>query len=202
MLLAASAGVLRAGDFNGDRKTDVFDYDPITGAWSIAFAGAGGTNGIFAPRRSPIALELDGDGRTDLALVDPITGEIQLCSPTALPMCPLTVFAPAGAALYPLDADGNGRADLLAYVPATGQVQFLLSGIGGGIGPVDADVTVLDVDGDRRSDLLFYNAATGAATVAVNRATGFTLTSFTAGAGLTLRRARTLRRSSRRPDCL
>ena len=42
-LLAASAGVLRAGDFNGDRKTDVFDYDPITGAWSIAFAGAGGT---------------------------------------------------------------------------------------------------------------------------------------------------------------
>ena len=66
----------------------------------------------------------------------------------------------------------------LAYVPATGQVQFLLSGSGGGIGPVDADVTVLDVDGDRRSDLLFYNAATGAATVAVNRATGFTLASF------------------------
>ena len=189
-LLAASAGVVRAGDFNGDRKTDLFDYDPITGAWSIAFAGAGGTNGTFAPRRSPIALELDGDGRTDLALVDPVSGEIQLCSPTALPMCPLTVFAPAGAAIHPLDADGNGRADLLAYVPATGQVQLLLSGSGGGVGPVDADVTVLDVDGDRRSDVLFYNAATGAATVAVNRVTGLTLTSYPIGAGLRLRPAR------------
>jgi uncharacterized protein len=189
-LLAASTGVLRAGDFNGDRKTDVFEYDPITGAWNISLAGAGGMNGMFAPRRSPIALELDGDGRTDLALVDPVTGEIQLCAPAALPMCPLTVFAPAGAAIHPLDADGNGRADLLAYVPATGQVQFLLSGSGGGVGPVDADVTVLDVDGDRRSDLLFYNAVTGAATVAVNRVTGFTLTSSTAAAGLTIRRAR------------
>ena len=190
VLLAASAGVLRAGDFNGDHKTDIFEYDPITGAWSIAFAGAGGMSSVFAPRRSPIALELDGDGRTDLALVDPITGEIQLCSPSVLPMCSLIVFAPAGAALYPLDADGNGRADLLAYVPATGQVQLLLSGGGGGVGPVDADVTVLDVDGDRRSDLLFYNAVTGAATVAVNRVNGVTLTSYTVGAGLTLRPAR------------
>ena len=202
VLLAASAGVLRAGDFNGDRKTDVFDYDPITGAWSIALAGGGGTNGMFAPRRSPIALELDGDGRTDLALVDPITGEIQLCSPTALPMCPLTVFAPAGAAIYPLDADGNRRADLLAYVPATGQVQFLLSGSGGGVGPVDADITMLDVDGDRRSDLLFYNAVTGAATVAVNRVTGVHADELYGRHRLDAAFRPALRRSARRPGCL
>jgi CSLREA domain-containing protein/uncharacterized repeat protein (TIGR01451 family) len=189
VFVTPSTGVLRAGDFNGDGRSDLFEYDPVTGVWSVALAGGGSLSGVVAARRSPITIELDGDGRTDLALVDPVTGEIQLCAATAFPVCALTLFAPAGAAIYPLDADGDGRGDLLAYVPATGQLQFLLSGATPALGPLDADITVLDVDGDRRSDLVFYNAVTGAATLSMIRSVGLASGSGMVGPGWTVRRA-------------
>jgi uncharacterized repeat protein (TIGR01451 family) len=190
VLVTPSAGVLRAGDFNGDGRSDLFEYDPVTGAWRVAMAGGGSLSGVGAARRSPITIELDGDGRTDLAMVDPVTGEIQLCAATAFPVCAVTLFAPPGAAIYPLDADGNGRGDLLAYVPASGQLQFFLSGVAATIGPSGADLTVADVNSDGRSDLIFVNSATGVATLAMNRPTGFTFGSATVGTGWTLRRVR------------
>jgi hypothetical protein len=117
----------------------------------------------------------------------PTSGTVTLTD--NVPVCALTLFAPAGAAIYPLDADGDGRGDLLAYVPATGQLQFLLSGASPALGPLDADITVLDVDGDRRSDLVFYNAVTGAATLSMIRSVGLASGSGMVGPGWTVRRA-------------
>ncbi len=75
VLLSESSGVLRAGDFNSDGRSDVLSYDPVSGAWNVTITGDGSFSGVVAARRSPLTIELDGDGRTDIALVDPTTGK-------------------------------------------------------------------------------------------------------------------------------
>ena len=72
------ATLVRASDFDADRKSDLTVYRPSTGAWfasrsstnftSFASYQWGSTNDI------PVPHDYDGDGRTDIAFYRPSTG--------------------------------------------------------------------------------------------------------------------------------
>ena len=71
---------LRKGDFNGDRRDDLFVYNPSTGAWTMVIMNADGTLGYFSGGWGTgwdvSVSEFNGDGKADLLLYKSSAGVV------------------------------------------------------------------------------------------------------------------------------
>lgn len=110
--------VPRAGDYDGDRDSDIAVWRPRTGVWYI--------KGIARvhwgqPGDIPVQADYDGDGRTDLAVWRPTTGVwwIRLRDGKVSAYR----WGTAGDVPYPIAnrcGSGPGRAALVVWRPSTG----------------------------------------------------------------------------------
>jgi hypothetical protein len=183
VVLRSFAGVLRGGDVNGDRRSDIISYDPATGAWSIELGGANVLNGTASARQSPLIVDVNGDRAADVVFHDAATGQVQPCAVAGGGLnCRAASAVGSSVSVIPFDLNGDGRGDLLTYQWATGAIGFLLGNAGGtfdasgqslGVA-ANRQLLVLDVNGDSRSDLIVSDPAGGATTLYVNGGGGFT----------------------------
>ena len=117
---------LRAGDYDGDRKTEFGTYAPATGVWSILKSGANYTTSMTVPWGGdptdvPVPGDYDGDGKTDVAVFRGSAGTwYVLKSSTGYTAGTTFTFGTAGDVPVPGDDDGEGITDL-AVSPSTGQ---------------------------------------------------------------------------------
>jgi hypothetical protein len=156
--------VLRAGDFNGDGRADVFAFDPATGAWQTALGDAQASLGVtraasFAPAANVYVVDLNRDGLSDVFLHDPASGAWQKCLSTAAGFSCEAGTWPAGWEVYPLRTKAAAAGDLLLYNRSSGAIQkatnratgFTLQAASVGAG---WDVFTADFDGDGNADLI------------------------------------------------
>jgi subtilisin-like proprotein convertase family protein len=135
-----------APDYDGDGRTDVAVYRPLTGEWFIAQSGssgalmqaAWGAPSSFNTGDIQVPADYDGDGITDLAVYRQTTGDWFIRRSSDLSLLQASFGAPSSFGLgdtpVPGDYDGDGQADIAIYRAATGQ-WFLRSsaGLGGTI---------------------------------------------------------------------
>ena len=179
----------RAGDQDGDGRSDITTYNVTSGVWTTLLSGRGfffSTSGTWGGTGHTAAPgDYDGDGRTDRGLYDGATGwwSIRLSRANFTTSITKNVGGP-GWAPVPGDYDGDGRTDLAVYNTSTGQwyglnsstnytTTFSISYGGTGWMPVPADY-----DGDGRIDIGVYEVTTGLWSVLLSS------TNFTTNLGL------------------
>jgi hypothetical protein len=176
----------RAGDFDGDGKTDITVYTAASGMW---YTLTSSSNYTAATNRSwggtsyaPVPGDYDGDGKTDYGLYSPLTGNwVVLLSGSGFTTTLTKSAGGTGWVTVPADYDGDGKTDIGVYNATTGQWYILLSGSGytttlskswGGSGYTAVPG---DFDGDGKTDLGVYNSTTGAWSVLLS-STSYTTT--------------------------
>ncbi len=166
------------GDFNGDGKSDVFSYDPQTGAWTEHLAdGATGAgfpithSNVWSPGWRIVAGALDGDSLTDLFVYNPDNGRWYQCFSTT----DGNIFRyygegwSSGWQIHPGDFNADGRTDIFVYNPDSGHWYVCLTNLSGdgfkqylfGSWSPGWEVHVTDFDGDSRADVFVFHPATG-----------------------------------------
>jgi hypothetical protein len=170
--------LLRAGDFDGDMRSEITVYNVTTGLWasltsSTGFTGA--TNRIWGG--SMIAPgDYDGDGRGDLVTFERtrssfeptsfyVTTSSTLFTKTiVLRMNDLGLSADPWVPA-PGDYDGDGKTDFVMYNPPTHSWVMRLSGEGYAFSRSfsygSGDAVPADYDGDGKTDVATYDGATG-----------------------------------------
>ncbi len=108
----------KAGDFDGDGRSDLFLFQPATGTF-IVRTQAGPSWYTFAiPGGFPALLDRDGDGRTDLCIWEPSSGKWWIRqssdSQTVTP-----VLGRAGDIPVPGDYYGSGHDEVAIFRPST-----------------------------------------------------------------------------------
>jgi hypothetical protein len=161
----------RAGDFDGDGRTDLTTYRPANGTWYVLKSSGGfKTQQVWFPWGSstdvPVQGDYDGDGKTDPAFFRPSTGQWQILYSSTNYTTSLTVpLGVTGDLPVPGDYDGDGKTDVAVYHPPTGQWQVRLSSTGETMTiawgwPTDLPVPG-DYDGDGKVDAAVYRPLTG-----------------------------------------
>lgn len=166
---ANDAYVPVAGDFDGDRRDDIFWYS-ATGAESVGYGGPGGS---FSPATTtamgagyqPIAGDFDGDGRDDVFWYAPGAGAEYVWYGRSDRRFDVKATLASNGTYEPYagDYDGDGRADLLWY-GAGSRPDYLWYGRsdrwfdGGTPFPVGGvyEPETGDLDGDGLDDILWY----------------------------------------------
>jgi hypothetical protein len=162
----------RAGDLDGDGRSEITVYNTSTGFWSSLTSasnyGAARNTQWGGAGYTVVPGDYDGDGKSDVGIYQTATGTwFVLLSSTGFATALTRSAGGAGWTPQPGDYDGDGRTDIVVYDTVTGQWYGLLSGSGytasisvnyGGAGyaPVAADF-----DGDGRIDIGVYRGATG-----------------------------------------
>ncbi len=184
--LAPSTGWTPIGikDVNGDGHTDLFWYNPTSGAVSAWLINGGRFTQSVLYGAMPVGQgwipagfeDFNGDGRADLLWYNAYTGAIAvwllsggsvLQSTQLGSLAPSTGWTPVGIK----DVNGDGRADLFWYNTNDGALAaWLINGgsvlqvVSYGAMPI-ADGWIPagfeDFNGDGRADLLWYNGYTG-----------------------------------------
>jgi uncharacterized repeat protein (TIGR03803 family) len=161
-----------AGDFDGDARSDLTVFRPMTGVWYVLQSSAGFGNAVAMswglPTDVPVPGDYDGDGRIDPAMYRPATGMWYVL--TSSSNYTNYIAEPWGVSTdspVPGDYDGDGRDDLAVYRSSTGvwfiklSAQNYTTNVSYQWG-LSTDVPVPgDYDGDGRADLGVYRPATG-----------------------------------------
>ena len=184
----AGAGIWATGwdlypaDFDGDGRTDLLFYNPVTGVFVKGFRDTADWFRFFgyawAPGWTPTIGDYNGDGRSDVFLYNRSSGRWFMCvSVTGQDDFHYTpgLWAP-GWKIAPADFDGDGRTDLFLYNnnpspdPNTGRWFRVMAQPDASFAYVQGDVrwgigwsiVTADFDADNRSDLFLYDRVNGA----------------------------------------
>ncbi|MFZ5597758.1 MAG: DUF2334 domain-containing protein [Bacillota bacterium] len=182
---ADSTAVPLAGDFNGDKKDDIFLFSPGRGT----LVPAENRDGTFICGSKPALVfsgmenaramvgDFNGDGLADLALHDPESGRIFLAFNKGgvfddIVWLEKNLFLTGqGVRVMAGDFNGDGACDFAAADSDFGRVNVLLGGQGPGaltnwstwlnmVEPLGArPILSSDVNGDGRCDLVVYDRA-------------------------------------------
>ena len=178
-----------AGDFDGDRRTDLAvanygsdDVSVLLGRRRRHLPGPGAVRGGDR-KRALVAGDLDGDGRTDLAVANYGSGDVSVLLGKGDGTFRDQVRYAAGdapSALVAGDFDGDGRTDLAVANYGSDDVSVLLGNGDGtfrdqvryaaGAGPLA--LVAGDLDGDGRTDLAVANYGSGDVSVLLGNGDG------------------------------
>ncbi|HQU84655.1 MAG TPA: VCBS repeat-containing protein [Pyrinomonadaceae bacterium] len=159
----APSGQTKILDFNGDRVSDIANWQSSNGQWS--YLANVNSNSFFWGNSfdKPVPGDYDGDGKTDAAVFRNDGNWYVLQSSTGS----LYALGFGFSTDIPISADydGDGKTDIAVYRPSTGDWHIWLMGpqqyrgIHWGISedlPVPADF-----DGDGKTDLAVFRPSTG-----------------------------------------
>jgi hypothetical protein len=173
-------------DYDGDGRSDVALYHPVSGQWEILPSSSNFASSISSQWGTdtdvPVPGDYDGDGRTNVAYYRPSTGQWSILPSSAEPAAALELMTGASSRIpVPADYDGDGSTDVGVYHSKTGLWQVFLSSTSFGdswtatLGR-QSDVPVAgDYDGDGQADPAVYQPATGAVTILLST-TGYVTT--------------------------
>lgn len=155
-----------SADFDGDFKTDLTVYRPLSQAWFTLRSSSGSLTATTfgAPGDIPASEDFDGDRKTDIAVFRPSNGNwYYLSSSTAT--FNVRSFGQDGDQPQPGDYDGDSKADLVVYRPSNNSWYMMTT--------LDPKFTVTpwgepgdvpapaDFDGDNKLDLAVFRPSTG-----------------------------------------
>jgi glucose/arabinose dehydrogenase len=166
--------VATKSDFNGDKKSDIAVWRPLTGVWWTINSSNGVTSAQpwgagFSPYNDvPVPGDYDGDGKTDVAVWRSSTGVWYVIRSSDGGVM-IRQWGATGDRPVPGDYDGDGRTDLAVWQPATGTWKMLLSSSGGaitrlwgaGLAPYNDVPVPADYDGDGVTDIGVWRSSTG-----------------------------------------
>lgn len=162
-----------AGDFDGDRRSDLAMWQPADGSWAYRSRGDSGDpswsfgHGLHGSAADIVAVarDYDGDHLTDSALYRRSTGSWSILeSSSTVPRARELEFGDAGDIAVPADYDGDGRADPAVYRQSDGTWRLLRSRDGFhevSFGTATDRPVPGDYDGDGYSDLAVFRPSTG-----------------------------------------
>ncbi|MBI4475543.1 MAG: VCBS repeat-containing protein [Acidobacteria bacterium] len=163
---------VKAADFNGDGRTDLFLYNGTTGRWFKAINNGANNFAYYTELTStgyhvaignfgPAGAVLD-----DVVFYNPTSGAWSKCISTGDGTAGFTCDSgswDAGWQVHPVDTNSDNITDL--YNSSTGQ-WFIIGGVslnivGSGTWSANWTVKSGDLNGDGRADIFLYNTATG-----------------------------------------
>jgi len=183
-----------AGDFNGDGRTDIALFNPLSGTWKVLASNGSGfdklTFGSWDPAANwttPLTGDFNGDGRTDLAARSLADGGWRVAlsdgSAFATSIWRRQRTSIAWEHLTAADFNGDGLTDIAVWNTRSGAWRVLQS-TGSRFtnsrftfwDPAAnwTDVVAADFDGDGRIDLSAREATGGALVVALTQPESFT----------------------------
>jgi uncharacterized delta-60 repeat protein len=152
-------------DFDGDGKSDVSVFRPLTNVWyeiqssntQVAIQNFGSSGDLVA------SADYDGDGKTDLGIFRPLSGDWWFWSSLSGSVQSVH-WGAAGDIPRPADIDGDGTADFVVYRPSNG-VWYRLARTGAtsfiAFGTAEDEPLIGDFDGDGKSDVSVFRPSTG-----------------------------------------
>jgi hypothetical protein len=161
----------RAGDHDGDRRSEITTYNITSGVWSSLTSSSGfadtTSRGWGGTGYEPAPGDYDGDGKTDLGLYVSSTGYwyVLLSGSNFTSVLSRSAGGP-GWQPVPRDFDGDGKTDFVVYNTTTGQWWGLTSStnytpsLNMGWGGSDYLPIPADYDGDGKADVAVYNVNT------------------------------------------
>src|SRR5438132_3135564 len=187
-----------AGDFNGDGRSDLAQFDASTGQWYVGLSsGSGFTTALWDTWSSSVTwvdvrvADFNGDGKPDIAGRNLSTGQwyVGLSSGSSFTTTLWGTWSPSVTWVDGRAADfnGDGKADLAGRVSSTGQWWVGLSSGSAftttlwdtwSSSVTWVDVQVADFNGDGKSDLAGRDSSAGQWWVGLSSGSAFTTTSW------------------------
>jgi CSLREA domain-containing protein len=153
-------------DYDGDGKTDISVFRPLSGAWYLQRSMDGMFGAEFGYGSDKIApADYDGDRKTDIAVYRPETS-IWYVFQSSTGTVDYTVFGVPEDLPTAADYDGDGKADVSVFRPSTATWYRQNSSDGSfhaiQFGLPDDKPTIGDFDGDGKSDIAIFRPSDGA----------------------------------------
>jgi hypothetical protein len=120
------------GDWDGDGRDTVAEYDSASRRFSVRTAATGGGPAVTTPPigpfgAMPLAGNWDGAGGDELGVYEPLARRFSFHSIAGAAVRPPTVFGSAGDLPIVGDWDGDGVDDIGTYTPDSGTFARLLA---------------------------------------------------------------------------
>jgi len=167
ILDASKIGAARknqVSDFDGDGKTDLSVYTPVSGLWQVESSSnsASSQTNFGIGEDKIVAGDYDGDGKSDYAIWRPSTGVWWILGSSRGSTA--TSFGLSTDIPVPADYDADGKTDIAVWRPSTGIWYILQSTLGfkAFYFGLNGDKPVIgDYEGDGKADIGVYRPSTG-----------------------------------------